>query len=194
MTKNTKLIKIVHDAVHKVSKSSKNHAGYSAWTHHIIPAVKFGRILSKKLKADEEIVELALLLHDYGSIYYGVDKLDVHHLTGSKLAEEILTKHNYPKDRTERIKHCIVSHRASQKIPRKTIEAKIVASSDALSHFANIDDLFFLTLVMKKMETDDARRFILKKLANSYKKLMPEAKKLIDKKYNAIKIALKPGA
>lgn len=194
MSKNTKLIKIVHDTVHKVSKSSRNHAGYSAWTHHILPAVEFGRILSKKLKADEEIVELALLLHDYGSLYCGAKKQDVHHLTSAKLAKDLLNKHNYPQDRIERIKHCIISHRASQKIPRRTLEARVIASSDALAHFAYVDDLFYLAFIVRKMETDDARRFILKKLSNSYKKLMPEAKKLIDKKYDAIKMALNPGA
>jgi putative nucleotidyltransferase with HDIG domain len=185
-----KQIKEIEETVHKAFRSPKNHAGYSAWTHHVVPATKFAKKLAKELGADAEIVELSVILHDLGSVTFGAERQDEHHITGAKLAEKILREYDYPKDRMEKVKHCIVSHRATKNIPRKTLEAKIVASADAMSHFAYVNDLFWLVYVPKSMETDEGTKFVLKKLENSYRKLMPEAKKMVDGKYKAIKKAL----
>lgn len=44
-----------------------------------------------------------------------------------KIAEELLTKYNYPKDRIERVKQCVLNHRGSKDYPRNTIEEEIIA-------------------------------------------------------------------
>jgi len=188
-----KTINKIRDEVHAACKSPKNHAGYSAWTHHIVPAVEFGIQLAKKMGADKEIVELAVWLHDLGSVSCGEAEQDRHHITGRDLSQEILKQYKYPADRIERVLHCIYAHRATQDIPRETLEAEIVASADAMSHFYYLDDLFYLAFIVRRYETDDARAFVLKKLSNSYKKLMPEAREMIDAKYEYIKKALRPG-
>lgn len=190
MLYNKKIVQEVEKIVHAGFKSKKNHAGYSAWSHHVIPAVKYAKILAKKLGADEEIVELATLLHDYGSVSFGIEKQDEHHLTGAQLAQEVLEKLSYPQNRIDKIKHCILAHRATKCIKRESLEAEIIASADAMSHFAYVNDLFWMVYVPRGMETEKGTEFVLKKLENSYKKLMPEAKGVIDEKYDAIKKAL----
>lgn len=183
----------IRNAVHAACKSPKNHAGYSAWTHHIVPAVEIGVNLAKDLQADQEIVELALWLHDYGSVSCGAAKQDEHHVTGATLAVELLEENDYPSGRIGQVKHCILSHRATQDIPRETLEAQIVASADAMSHFYYLDDMFYLAFVVHKLETDAAREFLLNKFANSYRKIIPEGKEIIEQKYEIIKKALTPG-
>lgn len=187
---NEALIEKIRKIVEDAAKHPDNHAKYSAWTHHIVPAIEYSKALAKKVGADEEIVEIATILHDLGSLKCGRERQDEHHITGSEIAEEILTSFDYPKDKIEKIKHCILSHRASQTIPRESLEAEVVASADAMSHFAYINDLFYLAYVIHGLETDPGTEFVLRKLEQSYRKLMPEAKEMIDAKYNAIKIVL----
>lgn len=111
----------------KQVKKETNYFGYQAWTHHISYVVKNAKLLARELKADEEIVELAALLHDYASIL-NKDWYPEHHRHGVRLAGKILKNYGYPKEKIEKVKHCILAHRASRKIAKKTIEAKILAS------------------------------------------------------------------
>lgn len=187
MINSDQLIKEITDFVDVACKSENNPWSYSAWTHHIVPAVKYGKELAEKLHADVEIVELSMLLHDLGAVTCGIEHQDRHNETGADLAVELLTKYDYPKDRIEMVRHCIYAHRASKNIPRETLEAEIVASADAMSHFAFVDDLFQLAYGIKKLDTDAGCAFVMKKLSNSWKKMMPEAQEMLADKYEAIK-------
>ena len=115
--------------------------------------MKYAKILSKKLDADEEICEIAALLHDYASIV-NKDWYPEHHIHSARLAEEILSKYNYPKEKIEAVKHCIMSHRASKNIPQETIEAKIIASADSMAHFDNVRSLLYLAFAVHKMDIE----------------------------------------
>jgi uncharacterized protein len=59
------------------------------------------------LNADEEICEISAWLHDIKKIKGESEK---HHIYGAEEAVEILKRYNYPEDRIEKIKHCIVTH------------------------------------------------------------------------------------
>ncbi len=182
-------IKKIEKFVQETCKKESNKWGSSAWTHHIVTVVKYSKLLAKKLDADEEIVEISALLHDIASIS-NPDWLEDHHIHGVKLAEKILKKYNYPQEKIEKVKHCIFAHRGSKKIKRETIEAEIVASADAMSHFDNIPALMKVSYQVKQMETDEGTEWVLNKIERSWKKLMPEAKETMRKKYEAIKLIL----
>lgn len=180
------LIKEIEKLVEDTCKQKTNYFGYRAWKEHIVPVVKFSKILAKKLNADEEIVELAALLHDYSSVL-NKDFYPEHHVHSARLAEEVLKKYNYPQDKIEKIKQCILSHRASQNIPRESVEAQILADSDSLAHFDNIGSMFYLAFVIHKMGSEEGTKFVLEKLERSWNKLSDNAKELIREKYEAIK-------
>jgi len=186
---STKITKEIANLVEKTCKKKSNYYGYGAWSHHIVSVVKYAKILAKKLKADEEVIEIAALLHDYASV---LDKklYPQHHIHGARLAGEILTKYKYPKAKIEIIKKCILNHRASIKRKRASIEEKIIASADSMAHFDNVDSLLQLAYVIHKMGIDEGTKWVLEKLERSYKKLIPEAKEIIEKKYKAIQKAL----
>jgi uncharacterized protein len=59
-----------------------------------------------------------------------------------------------------------------------------------MSHFDEVDSLFYLTLVVKKMKAIDAKRYIKDKLQRSFNKLTPEAKTIILPKYDAFMLIL----
>lgn len=181
-----KIVEEIKKLVRKTCFAKTNFFGPNAWCH-ISSVVKYSKLLAKRLGADREIVELAAWLHDYASILKKEWYLD-HHIHGTRLAENVLKKFNYPKNKVEKVKHCIFAHRASKKIPRKTLEAKILASADAMAHFDRVDTLLYLTFVTYKMDLDQGERWVLDKLARSWKKLLPEGKAIIKEKYQAIKL------
>jgi len=182
-------IEKIKKLVESTCRRKSNYFGYRAWSEHIVPVIYYAKLLAKKLKADVEIVELAAILHDYGSVSKNEWYLN-HHIIGARLAEEVLRKYNYPPERIKQVQHCIMAHRASKRIRAETLEAKIIACADSMAHFANISSLLYLAFMQHGLSTTDGRQFVLDKLRRSWQKLMPVARKILNKKYRAIKIAL----
>jgi uncharacterized protein len=157
------MIQEIKELVEKTCKKETNYFGYRAWKEHILPVVKFSKILADKLNADKEVVEIAALLHDYSSIL-NKDLYPDHHIHSAKLAEDILRKYSYPKERIKKVKQCIISHRASKNVPKETIEAQIVADADSLAHFDNLGSMLYLAFVVHKMSSDKGTKWVLDKL------------------------------
>ena len=88
--------KEVKDKINEYKNSSEDH--YDFWNEHI----KYDYIESQKLAeqygADKEIVKLGALLHDIALICKVGERKD-HHINGKILAEEILKKYDYPKEK-----------------------------------------------------------------------------------------------
>lgn len=182
------IVEKVRKLVEKECKKPTNVFGYGFWTDHILSTVKYAKILAKRLGGDKEIVELAALLHDIGVIK-GDSKN--HHISGVKEAERILKKFNYSSEKIEEIKHCIFTHRSSQSIQRKNIEAKCIASADAMAHFDEIPQLFESAFTRFTMNPGEGKQWIIGKLKRDWKKLTPEARKICKAKYEAIKLILR---
>jgi len=183
------MIKEISKIVEKACKDKANYFGYGAWTHHILPVVKYAKLMAKKLDADEEVVEIAALLHDYASVK---DRklYEKHHIHGAKLAEVILKKYGYPPQKIGEVKQCILSHRGSRIAKKLTNEAICVADADSMAHFDSVSSLFYLAFFSHKMNIDEANDWIAKKLERSWKKLSPAAKEIIKDKHKACKLAL----
>ena len=184
------MIEEIRKLVKEACEDKKNEYGYGAWSHHISSAVKYAELLAGKLDADKEIVGIGALLHDYASVL-NQEWYPEHHVHSTRLAEEILRKHNYPEEKIQRVKHCIYAHRASKNISRETIEAKIIASADGMAHFDNVSSLLHLAFVTHGKVIDEGTKYVLDKLERDWNKLIPEAKEIIKEKYEAIKLALK---
>lgn len=188
--KHREILKQIRIIVENTCKAKTNYYGYGIWTHHIRHVVTYAKQLADGTGADKEIVEIAALLHDYASVKDKKIYKD-HHIHGAKLAEEILKKYKCPKEKIEKVKECILSHRASKKRKRLTKEARCIADADAMAHFNAIASLFYLAFKSHKMEIDEANEWLMKKLEQGWKKLSPAAKKIIKDKYKASKILLR---
>ncbi len=154
------------------------------WDQHFLVVLDFARKLAKKYpKADWEIIELAVYLHDFTRLYSGVDE---HHLKSATEAEKMLSELGYPNDRTVRVCDCIANHRTGGS-PR-TIEAKILSVADALSHFRAIPYLMWLR-GRRREEFPLSMEWIWKKIGGDWEKRMtlPEAKALVKKEYEAFR-------
>lgn len=150
---------------------------------HVKYVVEYSKTLAKKLDACVEVVEIAALLHDIARID---GRNENHHIDGAKYAEELLNSLGYDPKKISIVKDCILSHRGSTGIPQKTIEAKCLASADAMAHFRNIPDIFYFVYKVLDCDIEYGQKKVRKKLTESYNKMIPEAKEIIEEKYLAV--------
>jgi len=115
-----------------------------------------------------------------------------HHITGAEIAGKKLKELNYPQEKIELVKKCILSHRGSQESDRETIEEKIIADADAMSNFDNIAGIFKAAFVYEKLEQGEAIKSVRRKLQNKWNKLhFEDSKNIIKPKYEAVMLLLK---
>jgi uncharacterized protein len=158
--------------------------GYGAWTYHIKSVADCAVKLAEAWGGvDVEVVELAALLHDVASVTKE-EYVKEHHIYGAEIAEQLLTDYNYPEDKIELIKKCILNHRGSRPRSKVTIEEIIIADADAMAHFDNIPSLFSLVYKERQMSIDDGARFVKEKLQRSYDKLSDNSKRLYRRRYD----------
>lgn len=158
---------------------------YDFWNEHIKYVVKNAIELAKRYNADIEIVELGALLHDI-AMPSEIGPSEEHNVYGAKIADELLTKLNYPEDRKEKVKECVLRHRGSKELPRNTIEEQCVADADVIAHFDCIPSLFHLVYADKKMSVKDGEEFLRKKLERDYNKLSDRTREMIKYRYDNI--------
>lgn len=172
-------------------RAEANRFGYGIWTHHIRVVVRYGHELSALTGADPEIVEFAALLHDFAGIR-DVALETEHHLHGADEARRLLASLAYPPERTERVAACILTHRARSGDAPGSLEARCVASADALAHLTQVPSLLRLAYDERGLGVDESAAWVLAKLKRSYAKLMPEARPLAETPYRAALEVLKP--
>lgn len=154
------------------------------WKYHIIPVLKYAMQLAQKYKADKEVVELSALLHDIGRI--GIKEESEHHLLGVPIAEKILQENGFSIEVIKQVKHCIESHRTGKGSVPATMSAKIVANADAMAHF-DILPMFFYWCGRENKGIEQSIKWAEKKLKKDWDELtLPEAKKIVRKKYETI--------
>lgn len=158
---------------------------YDFWNDHIKYVVKNAVELAKEYNADIEIVELGALLHDI-AMPSEFGPREEHNVYGVKIADELLTKLNYPEDRKERVKECVLRHRGSKDLPRNTIEEQCVADADVIAHFDCIPSLFHLVYNEMNLSIEEGENYIKKKLERDYNKLSDRTREAIKDRYENI--------
>ncbi len=155
------------------------------WEFHIVPVVTFSKKLGEKLGADLEVLELSALLHDYASILdRKFDK--IHHIESAKKAREILAEMNFLEDKINHVADCIEAHRGSIKQKHKTIESKILASADAMSHISEPVSMMHLAFRVLDNKVVEGASWLKEKIKRSWEKTMPEGQEMIKEDYERI--------
>ncbi|MGG7165751.1 HD domain-containing protein [Clostridium ihumii] len=154
--------------------SPDNFFGVGSY-EHIESVAKHAVELANYYDADIEVCEIAGWLHDIASIT-DYSLYEEHHIHGANIAEEILQSYNYPKDKIELVKLCILNHRGSVPKEKTTKEEICVADADAISHYDTLPSLFYLAFVQRKLDIDEGITFVKSKLDRSYNKMSNESK------------------
>lgn len=171
----------------KVKNEARTYFENEDWNFHVLRVLRYARTLLKVYKANRTIVELAVFLHD---VARSKKDSETHHIEGAKIAKQILKRYEYPKDTIDAVVHCILAHRSSKDFIPGTIEAKIVANADALSHFDMVPLFFYWRA--RKSTFEQTVDWVDKKLKRDWSKklTLPQSKKLVAKKYALTKIFL----
>ena len=186
---NATLVKTVEHLVERACAAPANVFGYGIWTHHIQEVVRLSKDLAAEFGADEEVVALAALLHDYASVKDETFYAE-HHVYGPLEAEHLLTSLSYPAQKIDAVKRCIAEHRGSIQGERTTPEARCLASADALAHIHNVPSLLYFAYVHKRLGIDEGATWVREKLARSWRKLEPEVRERSKERYEAALKAL----
>ena len=164
-------------------KKPTSKYGYEPYEFHFAPTVKYARQLAAELGADMEIVTIAAWIHDIGSIMVG--RAD-HHITGAKIAEEKLREFDYPEEKVQLVKNCVLHHRGSQKMELETLEEQILAEADAMSNLNELPGIFKAAFVYEHLTQAEARISVRKKVENKWNQLKFEkSREIIRPKYEA---------
>jgi len=187
---STKIVEEIREFVKEECKKPSSKYGLDAYDH-LIHVKKYAETLAEEFNVDLELIKLAALLHDIGSIIEGREN---HHITGAEIAERKLRELNYSEEKISLIKKCILNHRGSVNDGRESVEEKIIADADVLACFDSIDGLFIAALVYEKRDRIDARKSVLNKIINSWNKLSFEkSKEIIKPKFEAAMLLLSEG-
>lgn len=178
------IIEYIEEEVKRRCELQSNFFGVGGYCH-IKAVVKNAHILAEKYSADMEIVIIAAWLHDIASVT-DYSLYEEHHIHGAKIAGEILSGLNYPKEKLEIIQKCILNHRGSRLEEKNSIEEICVADADAISHFDNLPSLFHLAYGIRKYDIAEGIDFVKNKLIKSYNKLSKRSKELYKEKYDIV--------
>ena len=167
----------------KETKGTKDE--YNLYKEHVSYVYKYASMMAIEKNADLEIVKLSALLHDISMTDFELDR-SRHNEYSSNIAEELLLKENYPKEKIEKIKNCILNHSSSRKEYRTTLEEQILVDADAMAHFDCIDSLYSLAHKTLGLSEYESLNFVKEKLTKDYNEISDEAKKYVKDIYEKI--------
>lgn len=182
------IIENIKEDIKRRCKSPNNFFGLGSY-EHIESVAKNAVELAKLYQADVEVCEIAGWLHDIASIT-DYKLYENHHIHGANMAETILKSYNYPIDKIELVKLCILNHRGSVLKEKITMEEVCVADADAISHYDTLPSLFYLAFIQRKLNISDGAEFVKSKLERSYNKMSQESKEYYKDKRNLIQSIL----
>ncbi|MFB0501748.1 MAG: HD domain-containing protein [Candidatus Bathyarchaeia archaeon] len=88
--------------------------------------------IAKEENADLDIVKAAALLHDIARAMEDEGKIKDHATEGAKISRKVLEEVDFPKEKIDKVTHCIEAHRFKKGIEAESLEAKILQDADRL--------------------------------------------------------------
>jgi HD superfamily phosphodiesterase len=176
-------IKEVKKQIELECKTNKNLPSWF-YTDHLLMVEKNSKCLLKELpKADSEVVLLGVWLHDLQRVR-GL-KGD-HQSVGAREAVKVMKEYGYDKAVIEKVKAIILTHSCDQNKPT-SIEGKILATADAMSHYYN--DFFLRVAVTGQRDLKEFKEWVLEKLDRNFNKkiFFASAKKKIKPRHELYK-------
>jgi len=135
------------------------------YTEHLLAVEKYANFLLKKLpRANKELVLLGVWLHDT-QIVRG--KRGDHQKEGANEAGKIMREYGYANDMIKKVQSIILTHSCDKDIPA-TLEGKILATADAMTHYVN--DFYLRIATAGQRDLKGFKLWALEKLQRDYNK------------------------
>lgn len=167
---------------HSMTKQSTKEMFSLFWFMHVKPVIDYSKELAKKYNANMGVVWLSAILHDLARL----DDLEPHEEISAERAYNMLLGEGFSKETAEDVKNIILTHRCNKYKPQ-TLEQKILATADAISHFKIPFYLWFSYMSRKPFKKQLEGN--LQKIERDYneKIFFEEEKKSIEKEYEVLK-------
>lgn len=189
---NSKVDQIKDLIKKECSTSSSGKEEYlNIFDFHLLGVEKWAKELLKELpEADEEVVMLGVWLHDLQRIR-GLE--GDHAEVGAIEAEKVLKQFGYSDEIIEHVKEMVLAHRCDDDLLPQTLEGKILASADAMSHYFN--DFYLGLAISGKRDLPSFKKWALEKLDRDYNKkiFFDFARKKIEKRHRVLQEFLTMG-
>lgn len=139
-------------------------------------------------EADRDVVGLSVWFHDIGRLRGCEEEHDVY---GAQEAKKVLSEKGFPSEKTELVYQACLAHRCKE-IKPESLEAKILATADAMSHFSHGFYLRLFQVLKGRMSFGEIRDLVRKKLERDYndKIFFNQAREEIRERYQALKLIL----
>lgn len=154
---------------------------------HILAVKKYADFLLERLpEANKNVVLLGVWLHDIQRIR-GIK--DDHQQAGAEEAGKIMGSFGIDEEIANQVKKIILTHSCDRALP-ESLEGRILASADAISHYAN--DFYLQIAVTGERNLSEFKEWALEKIERDYKKkiFFDFAKKEIEERHRALKTIL----
>jgi uncharacterized protein len=99
---------------------------------HVERVYNLAARIAKEENADLDVVKASVLLHDIARAMEDEDKIVDHAVEGAKTARKVLEEVNFPKEKIDKVIHCIEVHRFRKGVKTENLEAKILQDADRL--------------------------------------------------------------
>lgn len=120
----------VFEKIRERSEEFFRHSHHSK--SHVERVYNLAVRIAKEENADLDVVKAAALLHDIARAMEDEGKIEDHTVEGARMARKILEEANFPREKVDKIIHCIEVHRFKKNVKAETLEAKILQDADRL--------------------------------------------------------------
>lgn len=175
------------DQIKSMVKNECQSLGFAKdWFYktHLLAVEKFAKELLKQLPdADNEIVLLGVWLHDLQRVR-GIKS--EHAEMGAREAEKVMKQFKFSEEKINRVKNIILTHSCNTDMMPQTLEGKILASADAMSHYIN--DFYLQIAVTGERDLPSFKEWALEKLDRDFNKkiFFDFAKKMVEKRHKIL--------
>jgi putative nucleotidyltransferase with HDIG domain len=182
---------IVSNLREKVIKEAKESTQIDDWflSQHLMEVERFANLLCDKYPdADRDVVGLGVWYHDIGRLR-GQD--EGHDVYGADEAKKVLGKEGFAPDKIERVYEVCRSHRCKD-IKPESLEAKILATADAMSHFTHSFYFRLFQFYKDELAFEEIKDKVLQKLERDFndKIAFDEGREEVRTQYEAMKLVL----
>ena len=163
---------------------SNSAIGREFYENHLILVAHYGIKLAVETGADPEMVELAAYLHDFSFVIDDMN-MEQHETKGVAIAEKLLKQFNYPKDKLERVKRCILNHSSLARACGASPEEVCLANADIMSLIAKPD--YWVKISSLTNQGEENPNWFYEQIAKSWPLMMAPARAIMEDKFNELK-------
>jgi len=157
------IIKIKEQIKSECQKNKKLPTWF--YSDHLLMVEKNAKALLKEMpSADKGVVLLGVWLHDLQRVR-GLN--GDHQSVGAREAEKVMREYGYDNKIIAKVKNIIQTHSCDKKKPT-SLEGRILATADAMSHYYN--DFYLRIAVTGQRDLAEFKEWVLEKLDRNYNK------------------------